>query len=113
MKPKILVIISSGKNDKEKALTGMMYAVNAAKHGWAEVKLVLFGPAEDLVAENDPDMMAMVEMFAREKGEAPMACKRIAEMKGYEDRMGQSVRLEYVGKTISDLIAGGYTPMVF
>ncbi len=24
MKPKVLVIVSSGKNDKEKALTGMM-----------------------------------------------------------------------------------------
>ncbi len=34
-------------------------------------------------------------------------------MKGYAERIEKNVRLEYVGKTISDLIAGGYTPMVF
>ncbi|AKG91458.1 Uncharacterized protein conserved in archaea [Geoglobus ahangari] len=113
MKPKVLVIVSSGRAEKEKAMTGLMYAVNATKHGWADVKLILFGPVEELVAEGDPDILTMLEMFAREKGEAPLACKRIAEMKGYEDRMGQSVRLEYVGKIVSELIADGYTPLVF
>ncbi len=113
MKPKVLVIVSSGEGEKEKALTGLMYAVNASKHGWADVKLILFGPVEELVANGDPDILTMLEMYARESGEIPLACRRIAEMKGYEDRIGGSVKLEYVGKIVSDLISEGYTPLVF
>ena len=45
MASKIMVIISTA--EKEKALTGIMYAVNAQKNGWVdEVKVVFFGPFE-------------------------------------------------------------------
>jgi hypothetical protein len=51
---KLLVVIATG--DKEKALTGLMYAKNAMKRGWMEdVKVVYFGPSEQLMV-TDPDV---------------------------------------------------------
>ena len=48
MTDKLVVIIST--SDPEKALTGMMYAINTVKNHWMEeVKLFFFGPAEELL----------------------------------------------------------------
>ena len=51
MSDKVLVIIST--SDAGKALTGIAYATNTLKNGWLEdVKLMVFGPAEQLVLTN-------------------------------------------------------------
>lgn len=112
MKPKVLVIIASGEEGKEKALTGLMYAVNAVKNGWADVRLVFFGPVEDLIAEGDSEIISMVERFS-EASELPLACRRIAERKNYVEKLEGKVEVVYVGSIISELIADGYTPLVF
>ncbi len=112
MKAKVLVVVSSGREAKEKALTGLMYATNAVRNNWADVKLILFGPVEDLVAENDPDTVSMIEEYSR-LSEKPLACRRIAEMKNYVEKIEDKTDAVYVGKIISDLIAEGYTPLVF
>ncbi len=112
MKPKVLVIVSSGRGEKDKALTGFMYATNAVRNGWADVKLILFGPVEDLVAENDPEIMKAIENFAK-VSEKPLACRRIAENKNYLEKIEEKVNTVYVGSIISNLIAEGYTPLVF
>lgn len=52
MSDKALVIISSGEVGK--ALTGLMWATNALRFGWMEdVRVIFFGPAQDLALEND------------------------------------------------------------
>jgi len=112
MKPKILIIISSGSEAKEKALTGLMYAVNAVKNEWAEIKLVFFGPVEDLIAERDEEIVEMIEKFSQLSGK-PLACRRIAENRRYVERLEEKVNVVYVGSIISSLIAEGYTPLVF
>ncbi|MCE4604396.1 MAG: hypothetical protein F7B20_05480 [Aeropyrum sp.] len=108
---KALVIVSSG--DKGKALTGIMWATNALKHRWVdEVRLILFGPVEELVANGDEDLLKALSGFASVGGE-PLACRRVAEVGGYLDRIEGRVRTEYVGSIIARLIDEGFVPLVF
>ena len=49
MSSKLLVIIATA--EKEKALTGLMFARNAIKKAWMDdVKILFFGPSERLIA---------------------------------------------------------------
>ncbi|MCE4602763.1 MAG: hypothetical protein F7B18_06240 [Desulfurococcales archaeon] len=108
---KVLVIISS--SDKAKALTGILWAFNALKHGWVEdLKLVLFGPVEKLVAERDPDLVNILSLMEPFGGE-PIACRRMAEAGGYLEDLEKTVKTEYVGPMIARLLEEGYTPLVF
>jgi len=110
MSSKLLVIIATG--EREKALTGLMYARNAMRQGWLEdVKIVFFGPSERLmvqdeqVAEEVKDLALAGETFA---------CKAISDREGVSgevERLG--VKVEYVGSIISNLIKDGYLPMVW
>jgi len=110
MASKVVVILSTG--EKEKAFTGMMYAVNAQKHKWLdEVKVIFFGPFEDLVCRD-----AEVADFASQllSYETPVACKFLSDQAGISDRLKElGYQVEYVGKIISSLIKEGYIPMVF
>ncbi len=111
MSNKIIAIISS--NEAGKARTGTMFAVNALKHGWLEdVKLFIFGPAEELLLR-DPEMQGMLKEYHLME-ETAVACKFIADRDGNSQEIAAlGVRVEFVGKMISDLIKEGYTPMVW
>ena len=110
MTDKLLVIIATG--DREKALTGLMYAKNAVKRGWlGDVKVVYFGPSEQLMC-SDPEVAdAAIEVAGL--GES-YACKAISDRETISDRISEmGVRVEYVGSIISEHIKEGYTPMVW
>ena len=111
MSDKVLVIVGTGERDK--ALAGTMYAVNAKKYGWlADVKLVFFGPSEQLLLE-DEDLQEMVMEYHRQEGTA-LACRYIADRGGHSDGLSAlGVEVVYVGEKISNLIRDGYTPMVW
>jgi len=111
MRDKLLVIISS--SDQGKALTGMMYAVNAMLHGWMnDVQLFFFGPAEELLTK-DKKIQEYLQQYSDMKGEA-IACRVIAERDGTDSALSElGVRVDYVGEQISDLIKSGYTPLVW
>ena len=110
MNSKLLVIIATG--DKEKALTGLMYARNAMNRGWlADVKIVFFGPSERLIVQDEQvadevkDIVLLGELFA---------CKAISDREGLSEEVGKlGVKVEYVGSIISNLIKDGYLPMVW
>ena len=106
---KLLVIVSTA--EKAKALTGMMYALNARKHRWFEqVKVVFFGPVEALLLE-DP---ALGEAAVPLVEEGALACRAIAEREGIgEDLQRLGYQVDYVGSIISDAIKEGFTPLVF
>jgi hypothetical protein len=107
---KLLVIIATG--DKAKALTGLMYAKNTIKHKWLEtVKVVYFGPSEQLIY-SDPDVAnAAIEVAGM--GES-FACKAISDRDGISEKIdGMGVKVEYVGSIISEHIKQGYVPMVW
>jgi hypothetical protein len=108
--PKLLVIISSGKEARDKALAGFIFAANSLKFGWAEkVEIIFFGPSQDLLAE---DAEFRETVISHLQGYKPFVCKFIADMKGHTDKM-DFARVEYVGDIINKLIDEGYTPLVF
>ncbi|MEB2836797.1 MAG: hypothetical protein GSR80_000750 [Desulfurococcales archaeon] len=111
MGSKVLVIISSG--DVDKALTGLMYATNALKYKWLDdVEVVFFGPVERLIAKGDEKLLDAIREFSKYK-RRPLACKRIAELEGFEDKLREHVEVVYVGSEVSRLIKAGYIPLVF
>ncbi|MHA1965239.1 MAG: hypothetical protein ACXACG_14145 [Candidatus Thorarchaeota archaeon] len=110
MSSKLLVIIATG--DREKALTGLMYAKNTIKYGWIEnVKVMFFGPSENLLV-NDTDVTNSAAELAG-LGQ-PIACKFLSDRDGISERIeGMGITVDYVGTIIADLIKDGYTPMVW
>ena len=111
MEGRLVVIIST--SDAEKARTGAMYAVNALKYGWMEeVKIFFFGPAQDLLLTDSELQNYMKEYQLME--ESAVACKFISDRdKTSEQISGLGIKVDYVGKMISDYIIAGYVPMVW
>jgi hypothetical protein len=107
---KILVIISSG--EKEKALTGLMYARNTIKFGWLDdVRVIFFGPSQNLMVEDEDVRNEAIEMARL--GET-IACKFTSdrdELSG--EILSLGVQVEYVGTIIADLLKDGYVPMIW
>ena len=110
MSKKILVIISTA--EKEKALTGVLYAANAMKNEWIDdLKVCFFGPFEKLVTE-DKEVQEHVAKLS-EYG-VPVACKFIADRDGVSDELANlGYEVDHVGEMVSDYIGEGYVPMVF
>lgn len=110
MTSKVLVIIATG--EKEKAITGLMYAKNAAKNNWLDdLKVVFFGPSEKLITEDKE-----IAEYALEIADLceTMACKYISDKEDISDEIKEKgVKIEYVGSIISDFIKEGYVPMVW
>ena len=110
MSSKLLVIIATG--EKEKALTGLMYASRTLSEGWMDkVKVIFFGPSERLLVEDEYIAKSAKEICAVEKS---IACKFISDRDGISEKIEDlGLEVDYVGTIISDLIKDGYVPMVF
>jgi len=110
MTDKLLIIIATG--DKAKALTGLMYAKNALKRGWlGDVKVVYFGPSEQLMVEDADVASAAIEVASL--GEA-FACKAISDRENISEKIDEmGVKVKYVGTIISGYIKQGYVPLVW
>lgn len=112
----LLVIISSGEEAPDKALTGMMYAINAKKHNWIEnVNLMFFGPSEKMIAKAEPDgRVAAFLKQAVELGITPIACRAISDGENITTELkGLGVDVEYVGTIISSFIKKDYQVLTF
>ena len=110
MSSKLLVIIASG--DREKVLTGLMYAKNTIKYGWMdEVKVIFFGPSENLLVSATDVTSSAAELASLGQ---PIACKFLSDRDGISKRIeGMGIAVDYVGAIIADLVSDGYTPMVW
>ncbi len=111
MNNRLVVIISTAQLDK--ARTCMMYAGNALKKRWMEdVKIVFFGPAQELINE-DSELQRYLKEYQNEQRSA-VVCKYIADRDNTTKKAeALNMDVEYVGELISDLIKDGYTPMVW
>ena len=111
MNDKVLVIIST--SDAGKARTGAMYALNTLKYGWMdEVKIILFGPAQDLLLE-DSKFQELIKEY-QEIEENVVACKFISDRDDKSEALDKiGIQVEYVGEMISNFIKDGYAPMVW
>ena len=110
MSSKVIVIISTA--EKDKALTGILYAKNAQKNKWVDdVRVIFFGPFENLICNDDDVIQAASELL---NYQTPIACKALSDQSGTSDRLQElGYNVEYVGALISDSIKAGYIPMVF
>ncbi len=111
----LAVVISSGKESKEKVLTGLTFAnVSKKNKFFGDVALIFFGPSEKLIAENDPDIMKAIDDF-RKMGEKPLACQAAASNFNILDDIKkiENVRVEMVGPVIRDLAEKNYVIMTF
>jgi len=108
---RLLVIIAT--SDPAKAQTAAMYATNALKYKWMQdVRLILFGPAENLILEDEDFQDQVIQYRAQEQ--QPVACKFLSDRDGTSKRLDAlGIQVEYVGEMISDLIKDGYKPMVW
>jgi hypothetical protein len=107
-----MVILSSA--DREVALeVGLVYPLNAKKHGWMEeVKLIVFGPSEKLAAYDTEVQGRLKEMS--ELGIEVIACKWCADrMKITEALENAGLKVAYVGPIISQLIKDGWASLTF
>ena len=110
MASKVMVIVSTA--EKQKALTGIMYAVNAQKNKWVDdIKVIFFGPFENLLCEDEEVVAAASQLLDYE---TPIACKFLSDRDGISEKLEKiGVNVEYVGAIISGYIKEGYTPLVF
>jgi len=110
MSSKVMVIISTA--EKDKALTGILYAKNAQKNKWVDdVRVIFFGPFENLVCDDDEVIKAASGLL---EYKTPIACKFLSDQSGASDKLEElGFNVEYVGALISDSIKAGYVPMVF
>jgi len=110
MASKVMVIVSTA--EKEKALTGIMYAVNSQKNKWVDdLKVIFFGPFENLMCEDEEVSRAASRLL---EYETPIACKFLSDRDGISENLEKmGVNVDYVGSLISGYIDEGYIPMVF
>lgn len=111
---KVLIIISSGEESKDKALTGMIFAKNAKRRNlFEDVRLMFFGPSENLIASGEKEIMSAYKDLV-ELNVVATGCIAIAQSKNIEASLKEvGLELEPVGPTIATLIGDGYVPMVF
>lgn len=110
MSAKVMVIISTA--EKDKALTGILYAKNAQLNKWVDdVRVIFFGPFENLVCEDQDVLHAATELLDHS---SPIACKFLSDKSGASTKLEDlGFNVEYVGALISDSIKAGYVPLVF
>ena len=111
MRDKVLIVLSS--SDREKLITGLMYATNSLKHGWMDqVKVIVFGPSQRLSLEDEEIQAYLKELISLKA--TPLACKYIADREGFSKEMDDlGVDVVYVGSVISEHIKQGFVPLVF
>lgn len=107
---KLLIILST--SEREKALTGLMYAKNALKENWIDdIQVIFFGPIENLIIE-DEEIKEYAEAIADQT--ECIACKFLADRDEISDDIEElGMELDYVGSIISEYIKAGYMPMVW
>ncbi len=111
---KLFVIISSGMEAKQKAITGMMFAYNAKRRNMVEdMRLIFFGPSEEAIAEGDPDFMDYYRKLV-EAGVTSTACIKIAEDSNISDSLKNlGLPLEPVASVITKYASDGYQIITF
>ncbi|MGB9666325.1 MAG: hypothetical protein ACPL2N_03340 [Candidatus Cryosericum sp.] len=108
---KVLIILSTA--EREKAIAGLMYAQTTHDNHWFDdVRIVLFGPFERLLAEDEEVRKLGAELF--KVTARPMACDAFAEDVVVSDAIKSlGCELDQASGIISEYIRNGYVPLVF
>ena len=109
---KLLVVWSSA--DREVALHNVfMYAHNAAKNGWWDhVRLLIWGPSDRLLAEDEELQAALKAMQA--VGVELLACKACADRLGVSEALeALGVNVFYAGAALTEMLKEGWATLTY
>jgi hypothetical protein len=108
---RILVILSTA--EREKAMAGLMFAKNTHDNHWFDdVRVVLFGPIERLLAEDKEIRDLGAEVF--KVTSKVVACKTFAGEPNVSAAMKNlGCEVDQVSGIIAECIRNGYVPLVF
>jgi hypothetical protein len=109
---KLLVVWSSA--DREAALHNVfMYTHNAKKQGWwEEVRLLLWGPSDRLLVEDEELQTRLRAMM--DDGVEVLACKACADRLGVgEDLAALGVNVFYTGVALTEMLKEGWTTLTY
>lgn len=114
MAEKYLIMITSGLDQKDKAIVGMTFAKNITRKKKAEdVKVVFFGPSEKAFSAGDEDFDRLVKQLI-DLGVVQIACNGYAAAHDASaDIAKMGLKLEDVSDTIPDLVDKGYKVITF
>jgi len=112
MADRLFVILASG--DKDVALEmALFYPVTVAKDKlMEEVKVILFGPSEELVAR-DKQVQKRIKTL-QEAGVKISACKYCSDRMGVSDKLEElGITVEYVSSGIAQMLKDGWASLTF
>ena len=114
MAGKMLVLITSGLENRDKLLVGMRFAMNSARKKTLEdVKVVFFGPSEKAIAGDDNEVRELYGKLV-EQGVTSIACNGYAAANDLSENIAKmGVKLENVSDTIPGFINNGYNVVSF
>ena len=114
MAGKMLVLITSGLENRDKLLVGMRLALNSArKKNLDDVKVVFFGPSEKAIAGDDGEVRDLYDKLV-ENGVTSIACNGYAAAHDLSENIAKmGVKLENVSDTIPGFINSGYNVVSF
>ncbi len=114
-KAKALIIILSGADDLIKVKLGLTIAWRTKNSGaFEDVRLVFFGPGEDLIAKTDDEGILEAYKQVLANGIVPQACVFVAEGYGVSQILtDKKMELVHAGQAIASLMADGYQPLTF
>jgi hypothetical protein len=109
---KLLVIWSSA--DREVALHNVfMYTHNAKKRGWwEEVRLLLWGPSDTLLA-HDAELQDHIRRMLAD-GVEVLACKACSDRLGMTEALEQiGINVFYVGTALTEMLKEGWVTLTY
>ncbi len=111
---KMIFIISSGAEARGKALAGLRMAINMKKKGRAsDVRLLFFGPSEEMIAKGGEDIDGMLKEAA-EIGMYRTACVFIAQQHKIDQVLTEKgVKLEPAGEVLANAMKEDCVPITF
>ncbi len=112
MANKLFVLLASG--DKDVALEmALFYPVTVAKEKcMEEVKVILFGPSEKLVAHNK-NVQKRIKTL-QEAGVEILACKYCSDRMGVSEILEEmGIKVEYVSLRIAQMLKDGWASLSF
>lgn len=114
MTGKMLVMITSGLENKEKLMIGMRFAFNSARKNTLEdVKVVFFGPSEKAIAGDDKEVRELYNSLVEHKVTS-IACNGYAAANDLSENIAKlGIKLENISDTIPGFINSGYSVVSF
>ena len=111
-KSKLAVVWTSGDPEVAHKVC-FMYTHNAKKRGWFdEVLLVVWGPSDKLLTEDESLQESIKAMQA--DGVRMQACKACADSYGVSEQLTQlGIEVKYMGVPLSDMLKGDWKVITF